>query len=70
MFLLLIKIYKIIFKLIFKLTIKVLFTDILDSKLISKRLIQTNLEYKVISNLKTWQLMVKYQFKNYFINLY
>ena len=39
MFLLLIKIYKIIFKLIFKLTIKVLFTDILDSKLISKRLI-------------------------------
>jgi len=31
---------------IFKLIIKVLVTNILDSKLVSKRLIETNLEHK------------------------
>jgi len=36
-----------VFKLISKLATKVLATNILDSKLVSKRLIETNLEYKV-----------------------
>jgi len=40
------KIYNIVFKLVFKLTINVLATDILDSNLVFKRLIETNLEYK------------------------
>ena len=34
---------------IFKLIIKVLVTNILDSKLVFKRLIKTNLESKVVS---------------------
>jgi len=46
MVLLLIKIYKMVSKLISKLAIKVLATNILDFKLVSKRLIVTNLEYK------------------------
>jgi len=37
-------------KLVSKLAIKVLATNILDSKLVSKRLIETNLKYKVVSN--------------------
>jgi len=39
-----------IFKLVSKLATQVLVTNILDSKLISKRLIKTNLEYKVVSD--------------------
>jgi len=37
-------------KLVFKLVNKILTTNILDSKLISKRPIKTNLEYKVVSS--------------------
>jgi len=47
-FLLLIKMYKIIFKLVSKLVNKVLSTTILDSKLISKRVIETDLKYKYL----------------------
>jgi len=43
---LLIKNYKIIYKLIFKLVNKVLGTNILYFKLVSKRVIETTLEYK------------------------
>jgi len=39
-----------IFRLISKLAIKVLATYILDFKLISKRLIDTNLEYRLTNN--------------------
>jgi len=35
-----------IYKLVSKLAVKVLTTDILDSKLVSKRLIGTNVEHK------------------------
>jgi len=45
-FLLLRKYYKIIFKLVSKLVTKVLAINILDLKLVSKRLLETNLEYK------------------------
>ena len=37
-------------KLVSKLTTKILTTNILDSKLVSKRLIEINLKYKVISS--------------------
>jgi len=37
-------------KLISKLATKVLTTNILDSNLVSKRLIETNLEYKAVSS--------------------
>jgi len=46
LFLLLIKYYKMISKLVSKLATKVLGTSILDSKLVYKRLIETNLEHK------------------------
>jgi len=39
-----------IFKLVSTLATLVLTTNILDSKLVFKRLIKTNLEYKVISS--------------------
>jgi len=45
----LIKNYKIIFKLVYKLVTNIL-VNILDYKLVSRRLIDTNLEYKVISS--------------------
>jgi len=48
--LLLIQNYNMVFKLVSKLVTKVLATNILDSKLVSKRLIEINLEYKVVSN--------------------
>ena len=35
-----------VYKLLSKLAIKILVTNILDSKLVSKRLIETNLEHK------------------------
>jgi len=35
-------------KFVSRLTTQVLATNILDSKLVSKRLIETNLEYKVV----------------------
>ena len=41
--------YTIVSKLVAKLATKVLTTNILDSKLVSKRLVETNLEYKVVS---------------------
>jgi len=41
--------YKMISKLIYKLTPKILVTNIFYSKLVSKILIVTNLEYKVVS---------------------
>jgi len=50
MFLLLIKSYKMISRFISKLAIKVLDINILDSKLVSKILIKTNVEYKVVSS--------------------
>jgi len=37
-------------KFVSKLATKVLATNILDSKLVSKSLIKTNLDYKVVSN--------------------
>jgi len=37
-------------KLLSKLIVKILGTNILDYKLVSTRLIKTNLEYKVVSN--------------------
>jgi len=37
-------------KLVSKLAIKILVTNILNYKLVSKRLIKTNLEYKVVSS--------------------
>ena len=40
--------YKMVYKLVSELTTKVLATNILDSKLVSKRLIKTNLEYKIL----------------------
>jgi len=46
LFLLLIKYYKIVSKLLSKLATKVLATNILNFKLASKRLIETNLEHK------------------------
>jgi len=39
-----------VFKLVFKLATKGLVTSILDFKLVLKRLIEINLEYKVVSN--------------------
>jgi len=39
-----------IYKLVSKLATLVLATNILDYKLVSKRLIETNLEYKVVSS--------------------
>jgi len=44
------KMYKIISKLVSKLAIKVLATNILDYKLVSERLIETNFKYKVVSS--------------------
>ena len=46
-----------VYKLVSKLAIQVLATNILDSKLVSKRLIETNLEYKVV----TLQEIIKYK---------
>jgi len=37
-------------KFVSKLATKVLTTNILDSKLVSKKLIKSNLEYKAVSN--------------------
>ena len=42
--------YKMSFKLISKLATKILTINVLDSKLVSKRLIDINLEYKVVGN--------------------
>jgi len=42
--------FKIISKLVYKLAIQVLVTNVLDSKLVYKRLIETNLKYKIINN--------------------
>jgi len=53
-------------KVVSKLTIKVLDTNISDSKLVSKRLLVINLEYKLFV-IKTF---VANKFRNYFINLY
>jgi len=38
-----------VYKLVSKLATKILTTNILDYKLVFKRLIETNLEYKVVS---------------------
>jgi len=43
--------YKIIYKLVSKLATKILITNVfLDYKLVFKRLIETNLEYKIVSS--------------------
>jgi len=55
-------------KLVFNWSTRVLATNILDYKLVSISLLETNLESKILVDKTLVKLMVRYQFKNYFIN--